>query len=110
MIIEYIRFGLTDAVQARHFERDCALAVQRLARHENCLQYELARCMDQPLQYILQIRWDVAVAPRPSPPNPSDALLSELSAPYRTQLLERRQYEATSVSGLGPGRRRALET
>ncbi|RQP23866.1 antibiotic biosynthesis monooxygenase family protein [Piscinibacter terrae] len=104
MVIEYIRYGLTDDAQATAFERDYALAARFLDDSEHCLSYQLARCVDQPLQYILQIRWDSADGHLQGFRRSAGfADFVRLVGPYTRQLLEMRHYQPTAVAGARPG-------
>ena len=56
-MIEYIRYQIAeDAADA--FEAAYAAAAVSLAASPHCLEYELARCHEEPRRYILRIRWD----------------------------------------------------
>lgn len=105
MIIEYLRYGLADDGQARDFERDYASAAEILSRSAFCEGYELARCEEQPLQYILQIRW-VSLEGHVEGFRKSSAFASFLSLvrPYIPQLLEMRHYRPTGIERAGPVR------
>lgn len=98
MIIEYIRYGLVDPQQASSFEQDYAEAAHHLDGSPHCLSYQLARCEEHPLQYILQICWDSAeghlLGFRRSPAF-GDFLRHV--GPYVPQLLEMRHYQPTAV-------------
>jgi len=59
MIVEYIRYALAPETAAA-FESDYARAAQALDRSPHCLSYELSRCVDEPLRYLLRIEWDSA--------------------------------------------------
>jgi quinol monooxygenase YgiN len=100
MIIEYIRYGLIDEAQAAVFERDYALAARLLDDSEHCRGYQLCRCADNPLQYILQIRWVSAQAHLQGfRQSPAFAGFLRLVSPYIPQLLEMRHYVPTAVAG-----------
>ena len=101
MVLEYIRYGLTDEAQAVGFERDYALAARVLDGSAHCLSYELARCVDHPLQYILQIRWDSADGHLQGfRRGPGFADFVQLVGPYAPQLLEMRHYQPTAVKSV----------
>ena len=60
MITEYIRYRLaSDASDAaEEFEAACRLAARVLEASPHCVDYELARCHEEPYRYVLRIRWD----------------------------------------------------
>ncbi len=59
MIVEYIRYGLAeDRCGAFEAAYDQAQAALRASPH--CLAWELARCAEDPGQYVLRIEWDSA--------------------------------------------------
>lgn len=57
MILEYIRYRVTEA---EAFEAAYRRAVVPLGQAPQCLDYELARCVDEPECYILRIVWTSA--------------------------------------------------
>lgn len=57
MIVEYVRYTIAPTERAA-FEADYAKAGVVLSRSTNCLDWELARCHDDPGSYVLRIRWD----------------------------------------------------
>ena len=59
MIVEYLRYALPAGAGAQ-FELDYAQAAAQLDASPHCLGYELARCVEQPDRYLLQIEWDSA--------------------------------------------------
>ena len=99
MIIEYIRYVLLDPAQASDFERDYAQAARFLDDSRHCLSYQLARCDEHPLQYILQICWDSAEGHLQGFRR-SAAFddFKRLVQPYVPQLLEMRHYLPTAVA------------
>lgn len=104
MVVEYIRYGLTDDAQATAFERDYALAARILDDSEHCLSYQLARSVDQPLQYILRIHWDSADGHLQGFRRSAGfADFLRLVGPYTSQLLEMRHYQPTAVTGTRRG-------
>ena len=71
----------------------------------HCLSYQLARCVDHPLQYILQIRWDSADGHLQGFRRSAGfADFVRLVGPYAPQLLEMRHYQPTAVAGVQFGR------
>lgn len=103
MIIEYIRYVLLDAAHASSFERDYAEAARFLDDSRHCLSYQLARCEEHPLQYILQICWDSAEGHLQGFQR-SAAFddFKRLVQPYVPQLLEMRHYRPTAVARSRP--------
>ena len=59
MIVEYVRYTIP-AERRDAFERGYAEAAGPLAASAHCLAYELARCAEDPTQYVLRIEWDSA--------------------------------------------------
>ena len=57
MIIEYIRYLIPeDRVDA--FLTAYAEAQRPLAASPHCLDYDLARCVEEPNRFVLRIAWD----------------------------------------------------
>ena len=59
MIVEYIRYAIP-AADRDAFEAAYALAFEPLSASPHCLGYSLARCVEDPTQYVLRIEWDSA--------------------------------------------------
>jgi len=98
MIIEYIRYGLSDEAQAKAFESDYHEAASILEASAYCHGYELTRCVDSPLQYILRIEWDSAEGHLLGFRSGSSfSSFFKLVKPFVAQVLEMRHYELTSV-------------
>lgn len=98
MVIEYIRYGLLDEPQARAFEEDYGRAAQVLDASAHCLGYELSRCSESPLQYILRIDWDSAEGHlKGFRGDPAFATFLGCVKPYLAQVLEMRHYDKTTV-------------
>lgn len=63
MIVEYIRYNLknhkteTADESCASFEAAYATAAQALDVSPVCLGYELTRCVEEPLRYMLRIEW-----------------------------------------------------
>lgn len=57
MIVEYVRYTVP-AVDRARFEEAFSKAGTVLDRSPNCLEWDLARCHDDPGSYILRICWD----------------------------------------------------
>ena len=101
MIVEYIRYRIAEP-QHTEFEEAYRRAAGSLAAAEQCVDYELTRCVDDPAAYVLRIRWTSA----------EDHLegfrkgehfagfLAEIK-PYVESIEEMRHYGATAVAGRG---------
>ena len=99
MIAEYIRYQIDEPRRAA-FEAAYTAAQDALRASPHCLAWELARCAEDPGQYVLRIEWDSAEGHlqgfRRSP-----AFRSFLAAigPYVNDIQEMRHYEPTAVRG-----------
>lgn len=108
MIIEYIRYGLLDEPQARAFEEDYGRAAAILNTSEHCLGYELSRCVEGPLQYVLRIEWDSTQGHVEGfRRNAAFAEFLSFTKPYFAQILEMRHYDQTAVVSAMPPRQTA---
>ncbi|WP_067722552.1 group II truncated hemoglobin [Nocardia yamanashiensis] len=101
MIIEYLRYRIP-ADRAAGFETAYSRAAQQLAAAPECVDYELARSVDEPGCFILRITWTSAQDHLKGfregehfPP-----FLAEIE-PYIENLEEMRHYERTPVHGSG---------
>ncbi len=101
MIIEYIRYRIAEE-QNTEFEDAYGRAARVLARSPQCVDFELARCEDEPASYILRITWtsrrDHLEGFRAS------ADFAEFFGeirPYVTAIEEMRHYGRTAVAGVG---------
>ena len=101
MIVEYIRYRIAES-QHTAFEEAYHRAAGPLGQAEQCLDYELARCAEDPGAYMLRIRWT-------STEDHLDgfrkgkhfaAFLAEIK-PYLESVEEMRHYQVTSVAGRG---------
>ena len=104
MINEYIRYRVRPD-QASDFEAAYAAAAKALAGAEQCVDYELSRCDEEPGCYVLRIGWTSAEAHlqgfRRS--RAFGEFFSHIR-PYVGDIEEMRHYTPTSVSGAGAGR------
>lgn len=57
MIVEYIRYKLTEGTNSEQFIEAYKRASVALARSEFCKGYELARCKEEPNVFIMRIVW-----------------------------------------------------
>jgi heme-degrading monooxygenase HmoA len=98
MIVEYIRYALTD------HDGDQLVAAYRQAQEQlraspNALAWELTRCADDPSSYILRIEWDSADGHmngfRKGPEFPG--FLAAIR-PFIGEIAEMRHYEPTPVA------------
>lgn len=97
MIVEYIRYILTahtpDELIAAY-----GLAGQHLDAAPECVDYELAQCVEEPASLVLRIRWASADAHmagfRRGPHFPP--FLTAIR-PFITEIAEMRHYEVTNV-------------
>ncbi len=64
MLVEYIRYHIKHHPTDSHeetcgaFEAAYREAAKSLDASPNCLGYELTRCVEEPLRYVLRIEWD----------------------------------------------------
>ncbi|WP_099908553.1 group II truncated hemoglobin [Streptomyces sp. TLI_171] len=101
MTVEYIRYRIDEA-RATAFEEAYARAAESLAGAEQCVDYELARCTEEPDHYVLRIRWtsteDHLQGFRKG--EHFAAFFAEIK-PYVADIEEMRHYEPTPVAGPG---------
>jgi quinol monooxygenase YgiN len=57
MIVEYVRYEVEEA-RGEAFEAAYAHAAAALDASPHCRAYELSRCVEAPVSYILRIEWD----------------------------------------------------
>ncbi|QMU70082.1 group II truncated hemoglobin [Streptacidiphilus sp. P02-A3a] len=101
MIVEYIRYRIAEP---RHtaFQEAYQRAAGALGRAEQCVDFELARCTEDPDAYILRIGWtstkDHLEGFRKG--EHFAAFLAEVE-PYLEAVREMRHYEVTAVAGRG---------
>ncbi|MFC0601474.1 putative quinol monooxygenase [Streptomyces palmae] len=103
MIVEYIRYRIA-APRRTAFEDAYRRAAVPLSQAVQCVDYELARCTEDPSAYVLRIRWtsaeDHLKGFRGSPG--FGAFLAEIR-PYVESIEEMRHYEPTGIEGEGAG-------
>src|ERR1700730_13992013 len=101
MIVEYLRYRIP-ADRASAFEDAYARAAVSLQASPQCVDYELARCVDEPDHYILRIRWTSAKGHLEGfRGGPQFAAFFEAIKPFVTDIDEMRHYETTAVKGEG---------
>lgn len=102
MIVEYVRYTIP-AERRGAFEAGYGDAAPALDASPHCLAYELARCAEDPTQYVLRIEWDSAEGHlqgfRASPE--FRAFLAAVR-PFVGDIAEMRHYELTPVRGRKP--------
>ncbi|MDI2132551.1 group II truncated hemoglobin [Yinghuangia seranimata] len=101
MIVEYIRYTIAEPDRP-DFEAAYGRAALALQAAPQCVDYELARCEEEPGSYILRIRWT-------STPDHLEGFrkgehfppfFAEIR-PYFQAIQEMRHYEVTDVVGTG---------
>ena len=101
MVLEYIRYRVADERRAG-FEDAWARAAQVLARAPQCVDYELARSVDEASCYVLRITWTSA-RDHLEGFRGSEAFRELLAAvgPWVGDIEEMRHYRRTAVRGPG---------
>jgi len=101
MIVEYIRYRISEERRSE-FEKAYLRAAGPLSEAESCVDYELARCTEDPGAYILRIRWTSAKDHLEGFRRGEHfaAFFAEIK-PYLESVEEMRHYEATEVVGRG---------
>ncbi|MFI6787922.1 antibiotic biosynthesis monooxygenase [Nonomuraea sp. NPDC050383] len=101
MIVEYIRYRIPDE-RSVDFEEAYGKAAVFLAKAPQCVDYELSRCVDEPVCYILRITWSSAEDHTQGFRN-SELFPGFLAAirPYVGMIEEMRHYERTPIRGVG---------
>ncbi|MET7464157.1 antibiotic biosynthesis monooxygenase [Nonomuraea sp. NPDC005501] len=101
MIVEYIRYRIPDE-RSVDFEEAYGKAAVFLAKAPQCVDYELSRCVDEPVCYILRITWSSAEDHTRGFRN-SELFPGFLAAirPYVGMIEEMRHYERTPILGVG---------
>jgi len=101
MIVEYIRYRIAEPQHAA-FEEAYQRAAQPLGEAEQCVDFELARCTEDPNAYVLRIRWtsteDHLEGFRKG--ERFAAFFAEIK-PYLESIEEMRHYKVTAVAGRG---------
>ena len=97
MIVEYIRYTIPaerrDAFESAY--RDAAAA---LDASTHCQAYDLARCAEDPTQYVLRIEWDSADGHlRGFRGSPEFRDFFAAVRPFVGEIAEMRHYELTPV-------------
>ncbi|MEV7418906.1 antibiotic biosynthesis monooxygenase family protein [Streptomyces sp. NPDC089919] len=100
--VEYIRYRIALEDQ-NAFEDAYRTAAQSLAAAPECVDYELARCEEEPERYILRIRW-TSVRDHLEGFRRGEHFPGFFGAirPYVTAIEEMQHYQVTDV--VGPGK------
>jgi quinol monooxygenase YgiN len=101
VIVEYIRYAIDDS-RADAFVTDYAEAATSLTASPHALAWDLARCVDDPTQFVLRIEWDSAEGHMQGFRRSTEFrnFFSHVR-PYVNDILEMRHYEQTSVASNG---------
>jgi quinol monooxygenase YgiN len=98
MIVEYIRYGIDNAL-AEEFEQAYRRAAEALEASEHCQRYEVLRCSEDPTQHVVRIEWDSVEGHlsgfRQSPEFRS---FFEAVGPFVNDIEEMRHYQVTLAS------------
>jgi quinol monooxygenase YgiN len=101
VIVEYVRYTIP-AERRDAFERGYGEAQAALAASAHCLGYELARCVDDPTQYVLRIEWDSAEGHLQGfRRSPEFRAFFAAVRPFVDDIAEMRHYERTAVRSRG---------
>ncbi|MCQ4081628.1 antibiotic biosynthesis monooxygenase [Streptomyces sp. RB6PN25] len=57
MVVEYIRYRITEPERRVAFEKAYAAAAEQLDLAPQCRGYELSHAIDEPERYVLRIEW-----------------------------------------------------
>ena len=99
MIVEYIRYGVADDRRGT-FEAAYAQAQAALRASPHCLGWELARCAEDPAQYVLRIEWDSAEGHLQGfRGSPGFRVFFAAVRPFLSDIQEMRHCEVTAVTG-----------
>ena len=99
VIVEYIRYQIPAAEQTA-FEEAYIAAEGPLRTSPHCLGWELARCAEDPTQYVLRIEWDSAEGHLQGfRTSPEFRDFFTAVRPFVDNIQEMRHYEVTTVHG-----------
>jgi len=97
MIVEYIRYEVTDADA---FVAAYGEARRSLDSSPHCLAYELARCTEDPASFVLRIEWDSADGHMQGFRKSAEfAPFLAAVRPFIPEIREMRHYEPTALVG-----------
>jgi len=95
MIIEYIRYEVTDADALVLAYQE---ASSTLDASPHCLSYELSRCTEEPSWFLLRIEWDSTEGHLQGfRKSPEFGRFLQAVRPFLSQIREMRHYERTAV-------------
>ncbi len=101
MIVEYLRYEIDEPRRAA-FEDAYAAAQDALRASPHCLGWELARCLEDPGQYVLRIEWDSAEGHLQGfRRSPEFRTFFAAIGPYVGDIREMRHYEQTPIRSGG---------
>ena len=96
MIVEYIRYEITDAEPFLLAYENARAAFDE---SPNCLAYELSRCEEEPKSFILRIEWDSTEGhPQGFRKAASFASFFAAARPFLDDVREMRHYTPTSIA------------
>jgi quinol monooxygenase YgiN len=99
MIVEYIRYHIDDA-RRQAFEDGYRQAQSALQSSPHCLGWELARCAEDPTDYILRIAWDSAEGHLQGfRRGPGFQSFFAVIRPFVGDIQEMRHYQLTDIRG-----------
>ena len=102
MIVEYVRYA-SPAERRADFEAGYGSAAAALDASPHCLAYDLARCAEDPTQYVLRIEWDSADGHMQGfRSSPEFRTFFAAVRPFVGDIAEMRHYEPTAVRGRRP--------
>jgi len=103
MILEYVRYQIPDD-QTEEFEAAYARAVESLRESPDCIDFELARCTEEPDRYVLRIRWD-SLDGHMQAFRSSELFRAFFThvRPFVGAIEEMQHYSPTAVAGIGNG-------
>ena len=106
MVVEYIRYTVTDAARGKELRAAYVIATQQLEAAPECLAYELAQCEEAANSWILRIEWRSTDAHlqgfRKGPHFP--AFLEAIRG-FMPEIAEMRHYNVTDVQARKPANR-----
>ncbi|MEU9032856.1 antibiotic biosynthesis monooxygenase family protein [Streptomyces sp. NPDC048383] len=99
--VEYIRYRIAPDDQEA-FEQAYARGAEALAAAPECVDYELARCEEEPERYVLRIRW-TSIDAHLNGFRKGEHFPAFFSAirPYVAAIEEMQHYRVTGVAGPG---------
>jgi quinol monooxygenase YgiN len=103
MIVEYIRYTLTDQARGEELQRAYVIAAHQLDAAPECLAYELTQCEEDGKSWTVRIEWQSTQAHlqgfRKGPHFP--AFLEAIRG-FMPEIAEMRHYRLTDVQSRKP--------